>query len=228
MENPPGTTGESWLVKVSTTHARTDPHVCPSHLRTAVRPLLGAEAPDAAGAPPIPLMGERPKLLEDFGAGPLFAALDLWEHERWQPGRVVKELRQTSGAFRGRSAPAHPSLIAWTIQAFERYVAARTREQHAAQAAGLPTTLPVRLDWTARTALREHPDGRGARQYEHKTWGRQYASADGAVRIYGSPPSAVRSPTVRRRRRPRLPMSSHRACPPGGVPVRLARRRPPW
>ncbi|NEA18755.1 PD-(D/E)XK nuclease family protein [Streptomyces halstedii] len=182
MENPPGTTGESWLVKVSTTHARTDPHACPSHLRTAVRPLLGAEAPNAAGAPLIPLVGERPRLLEDFGAGPLFAALDLWEHERWQPGRVVEELRQTSGAFSGRNAPAHPSLIAWTIQAFERYVAARTREQHAAQAVGLPPTGPVRLDWTARTALREHPDGRGARQYEHKTWGRQYASADGAVR----------------------------------------------
>ncbi|WP_405823556.1 PD-(D/E)XK nuclease family protein [Streptomyces sp. NBC_00838] len=33
-----------------------------------------------------------------------------------------------------------------------------------------------------RTALREHPDDRGARQYEHKTWGRQYASADGTVR----------------------------------------------
>ncbi|WP_327178425.1 PD-(D/E)XK nuclease family protein [Streptomyces sp. NBC_01335] len=72
--------------------------------------------------------------------------------------------------------------MAWTIQAFERYVAARTREQDAALAAGLPPTVPVPLDWTLRTALREHPDDRGARQYEHKTWGRQYASADGTVR----------------------------------------------
>ncbi|TGZ12562.1 hypothetical protein DV517_66460 [Streptomyces sp. S816] len=182
MENPLGTIGEGWLVKVSSTHARTDPDACPSHLRTAVRPLLIAHLPDAPGAPPTPLAGEQPKLLEDFGAGPLFAALDLWEHRRWHPGRVVEELRQTHGSIRGRTAPAHPSLMAWTIQAFERYVAARTREQSAALAAGLPATAPVRLDWTVRTALREDPDGRGVRQYEHKTWGRQYASADGTVR----------------------------------------------
>ncbi|MFD3912149.1 PD-(D/E)XK nuclease family protein [Streptomyces sp. NPDC058603] len=72
--------------------------------------------------------------------------------------------------------------MAWTIQVFERFVAARTREQHAALAVGLPSTAPVQLDWTVRTALREYPDDRGARQYEHKTWGRQYASADGTVR----------------------------------------------
>ncbi|MGV9786739.1 PD-(D/E)XK nuclease family protein [Streptomyces sp. NPDC003435] len=72
--------------------------------------------------------------------------------------------------------------MAWTIQAFERYVAARTRGQNAALAAGLPPTVAVRLDWTVRTALREEPDGRGVRQYEHKTWGRQYASADGTLR----------------------------------------------
>ncbi|MGV9852866.1 PD-(D/E)XK nuclease family protein [Streptomyces sp. NPDC003442] len=182
MENPLGTTGESWLVKVSSTHARSDPDVCPSHLRTAVRPLLSARLPDSPGTPPVSRTGEQPTLLEDFGAGPLFAALDLWEHRHRHPGRVVEELRQTRGAFRGRKAPAHPSLMAWTIHVFERYVAARAREQHAALAAGLPPTTPVQLDWTVRTALREHPDDRGARQYEHKTWGRQYASADGTVR----------------------------------------------
>jgi hypothetical protein len=182
MENPLGTTGESWLIKVSSTHARTDPHACPSHLRTAVRPLLSGHPSDAPGALPVSPVSERPMILEDFGAGPLFAALDLWEHRGWHPRHVVEELRQTHGAFPGRAAPAHPSLTAWTIQAFERYVAARTREQRAALAAGSPTTAPVRLDWTMRTALREHPDDRGARQYEHKTWGRQYASADGTVR----------------------------------------------
>lgn len=182
MENPLGTTGEGWLVKVSSTHARTDPDACPSHLRTAVRPLLGARPLDAPDAPPAPLAGEHPKLLEDFGAGPLFAALDLWEHRRWHPGRVVEELRQTRGSIRGRTAPAHPSLTAWTIEAFERYVAVRTRERDAALDAGLPPLTPVPLDWTVRTALRDEPDGRGVRQYEHMTWGRQYSSADGTVR----------------------------------------------
>ena len=182
MKNPLGTTGESWLIKVGSTHARAVPDGCPSHLRTAVRPLLDTTSSAPPGSPSVSRTREQPTLLESFGAGPLFAALDLWEHKHWHPGRVVEELRQTRGAFRGRRAPAHPSLMAWTIQAFERYVAARDREQRAAMNAGLPATTPVQLDWTVRTARQEHPDDRGARQYEHKTWGRQYASADGSVR----------------------------------------------
>ncbi|WP_406351727.1 PD-(D/E)XK nuclease family protein [Streptomyces sp. NBC_00658] len=172
MQNPPGTTGHGWLVKVSSRIARPDPTACPTHLRTAVRPLLIAD-------PPVPF---RPAPLEDFGPGPLFAALDLWEHEGWPLGRVLEELRGTRGPFRGRGAPAHPALLAWTVKAFERYVSARDAEQHAAREAGLPATEPVRLGWSARTAKREAHDARGARQYEHTVWGRQYASVDGSVR----------------------------------------------
>ncbi|MFF5584429.1 PD-(D/E)XK nuclease family protein [Streptomyces hygroscopicus] len=172
MQNPPGTTGHGWLVKVSSRIARPDPTACPTHLRTAVRPLLTAD-------PPVPF---RPAPREEFGPGPLFAALDLWEHDGRPLERVLDELRGTHGPFRGRGAPAHPALLAWTVEALERYVAARSVEQRAARAAGLPPTLPVRLSWTVRTAKREAPDARGARQYEHTTWGRQYASADGSVR----------------------------------------------
>ncbi|WP_245738166.1 PD-(D/E)XK nuclease family protein [Streptomyces sparsogenes] len=172
MQNPPGTTGHGWLVKVSSRIARPDPTACPTHLRTAVRPLLTAD-------PPIPF---RPAPREEFGPGPLFAALDLWEHDDWPLERVLDELRGVHGSFRGRSAPAHPALLAWTVEALDRYVAARSAEQGAARAAGLPPTLPVRLSWTVRTAKREAPDARGARQYQHTTWGRQYASADGSVR----------------------------------------------
>ncbi|MEV5796600.1 PD-(D/E)XK nuclease family protein [Streptomyces collinus] len=172
MQNPPGTTGHGWLVKVSSRMARPDPTACPTHLRTAVRPLLVADPPAPFRASPI----------EDFGPGPLFAALDLWEHEGWPLERVLHELRRTDGPVRGRGAPSHPALTAWTVEVFERYVAARGAEQQAARVTGLPPTEPVRLNWTARTAKRETLDARGAGQYEHTTWGRQYASADGSVR----------------------------------------------
>ncbi|WP_414506540.1 PD-(D/E)XK nuclease family protein [Streptomyces sp. NEAU-L66] len=172
MQNPPGTTGHGWLVKVSSRTARPDPTACPTHLRTAVRPLLTAD-------PPVPF---RPAPREEFGPGPLFAALDLWEHEGRPLTDVLDELRGTRGPFRGRGAPVHPALLAWTVEAIERYVAARGTEQKAAQAAGLPPTLAVRQGWTVRTAKRDAPDARGARQYEHTAWGRQYASEDGSVR----------------------------------------------
>ncbi|MGW0419159.1 PD-(D/E)XK nuclease family protein [Streptomyces sp. NPDC003015] len=152
--------------------ARPDPTACPTHLRTAVRPLIVAD-------PPVPF---RPSPIEDFGPGPLFAALDLWEHEGRPLQHVLDELRGSGGPVRGRGAPAHPALLAWTVEVFERFVAARGAEQRAARAAGLPTTEPVRLSWTARTEKREILDARGAGQYEHTTWGRQYASADGSVR----------------------------------------------
>ncbi|MFF7529546.1 PD-(D/E)XK nuclease family protein [Streptomyces bobili] len=172
MQNPPGTVGHGWLIKVSSRMARPDPTACPTHLRTAARPLLVAD-------PPVPY---RPSPVEDFGPGPLFAALDLWEHEGWSLQRVLDELRQNRGPVRGRGAPSHPALSAWTVEVFERYVAARDAEQRAAREAGLPPTEPVRLSWTARTERREVLDARGAGQYEHTTWGRQYASADGSVR----------------------------------------------
>ncbi|MFF3497310.1 PD-(D/E)XK nuclease family protein [Streptomyces sp. NPDC002795] len=76
----------------------------------------------------------------------------------------------------------HPALLMWTIEAFQRYAAARSAEQAQAQAGGLPATAPVRPSWTWRTVRSRTPDMRGARQYEHTVWGRQYASADGAVR----------------------------------------------
>ncbi|GHG93932.1 hypothetical protein Srubr_34510 [Streptomyces rubradiris] len=172
MQNPPGTAGHGWLIKVSPRHARPAPAACPSHLRTAVRPMVTAD-------PPTPF---RPAPREEFAFGPLFAALDLWEHEGWPLGRVLAELRSTRGVFRGRGAVVHPALLEWTAQALERYAVAREREQSQARAAGLPSTAPVRSGWTVRTARREVPDARGARQYEHTVWGRPYASADGSLR----------------------------------------------
>lgn len=172
MQNPPGTTGRDWLVKVSPRIARSDDYACPTHLWTAVRPLLTAD-------PPV-LFHPLPR--EEFAPGPLWTALDLWEHEGWPLNRVLEALRRTRGPFHRRDAPVHPALLGWTIQTLERYAEARRTEQRAARAAGLPPTSPVRSGWTARTSKREVPDARGARQYEHTVWGRQYASEDGSLR----------------------------------------------
>ncbi|WP_157875059.1 hypothetical protein [Streptomyces resistomycificus] len=89
-------------------------------------------------------------------------------------------MRQNRGPVRGRGAPSHPALSAWTVEVFERYVAARGTEQRAAPGGRAPPTEPVRLSWMARTERREVLDARGAGQYEHTTWGRKYASADGS------------------------------------------------
>lgn len=172
MQKPSGTVGQDWLIKASPRMARPDAAACPTHRRTAMRPLLTAD-------PPVPF---RPAPREEFAFGPLFTALDLWEHRGWSLEEVREELRRTRGAFRGRGASVHPALLAWTAHALERYAAARAREQAATRAAGLPPTEPVEQQWTLRTRRADATDPRGARQYEHTVWGRAYASADGSVR----------------------------------------------
>ncbi|WP_405936776.1 PD-(D/E)XK nuclease family protein [Streptomyces sp. NBC_00726] len=172
MQNPPGVVGEDWLIKASPRMARPDAAACPTHRRIAMRPQLVAE-------PAVPFL---PTPYEEFGFGPLFAALDRVEHDGRSVEQVREELRNTRGPFRGRGAPVHPVHLAWTAHALERYVAARAREQAAAAEAGLPPTLAVKQPWTWRTRRLHAPDARGARQYEHTLWGRMYASADGTVR----------------------------------------------
>ncbi|MBA0051365.1 PD-(D/E)XK nuclease family protein [Streptomyces sp. AJS327] len=152
--------------------ARPDAAACPTHRRIAMRPQLVAE-------PAVPFLSTP---YEEFGFGPLFAALDRVEHGGRSVEQVREELRNTRGPFRGRGAPVHPVHLAWTAHALERYVAARVREQAAAAEAGLPPTLAIGQPWTWRTRRLDAPDPRGARQYEHTLWGRMYTSADGAVR----------------------------------------------
>ncbi|MFE5853804.1 PD-(D/E)XK nuclease family protein [Streptomyces sp. NPDC056500] len=172
MRNPPGVAGEDWLIRASPRMARPDAAACPTHRRIAMRPQLVAE-------PTVPFLSTP---YEEFGFGPLFAALDRVEHDGRPVEHVREELRNTRGPFRGRGAPVHPVHLAWTAHALERYTAARAREQAAAAQAGLPPTLAVERPWTWRTRRLSAPDPRGARQYEHTLWGRMYASADGTVR----------------------------------------------
>lgn len=170
---PTGTRGTSRLIRVSTRMARPNDHGCPTQRRAAVRPLLTAE-------PPAP---SRWSPREEFGFGPLFALLDLVEHDKRPLDHALAELRDTRGQFgQERRSPAHPALLAWTAEAAETYLTAREQQQQANDEAGIPRTDPVRWPWRVRTSERPEPDHRGARQYEQTVWGRCYASADGSVR----------------------------------------------
>src|SRR5690242_3768864 len=102
MQNPPGTAGHGWLVKVGSRTARPASGECPTHRYTAVRPLLTADP-----CPPF-----RPAPLEEFGLGPLWAALDRWEHDGRPLDRVLEEVRRAQGPLPGRSISAHPALLA--------------------------------------------------------------------------------------------------------------------
>ncbi|MFJ7266390.1 PD-(D/E)XK nuclease family protein [Streptomyces sp. NPDC099050] len=214
MQNSSGVVGHDWLIKASPRMARPDAAACPTHQRTAMLPLLVAE-------PAVPF---RPAPREEFGFGPLFTALDLWEHDHWPVERVREELRRTRGPFRGWGAPVHPAHLSWTAHALERYVAARTREQAAAMEAGLPPTTPVRQPWTWRTRRTDAPDTRGARQYEHTLWGRMYASGDESVRDLWLP-SLGRAKTSR----PDAELAAVAQVMAYGVPTRRrkARAEPP-
>lgn len=214
MQNPPGVTGEGWLIRASPRMARSKATDCPAHRRIAMRPQLVAD-------PAVPFL---PTPYEEFGFGPLFAALDRVEHDGRSVEQVSEELGSTRGPFRGRGAPVHPVHLVWTAHALERYIAARAREQAAAAEAGLPPTLPVEQPWTWRTRRLDAPDPRGARQYEHTLWGRMYASADGTVRDLWLP-SMGRAKTSR----PAAELGAVAQVMTQGVPTprRRARDEPP-
>ncbi|MFE1995243.1 PD-(D/E)XK nuclease family protein [Streptomyces parvulus] len=214
MQQQPGVTGHEWLIKASPRMARPDSAACPTHQRIAMRPLLVTD-------PPVPF---RPAPREEFPFGPLFAALDLWEHSGWPLERIREELRGTRGAFRGWGAPVHPALLAWTAQALERYAAARRREQSAAREAGLPPTAPVKQQWTVRTRRRDVPDARGVRQYEQTVWGRAYESADGSVRDLWLPSLGRAKPS---RPAAELAAVAHVMAHGAPTPRRKAREEPP-
>ncbi|MFF8841409.1 PD-(D/E)XK nuclease family protein [Streptomyces sp. NPDC015127] len=152
-------------------HTKSGNHTCPDQIRTAVRPLVG---------PP----GGSPFLngpLQEFATTPLHGCLDLIELEGRPIPAAVAELHRTRGVLQRWWSPAHPVHLRWTEEALARYVDARTLEQNAAKAAGLPPTEPVADHWVWRTPTRS-PDPRGVRQYEHTVTGRRYQSADGLVR----------------------------------------------
>ncbi|WP_194853103.1 RNaseH domain-containing protein [Nocardia sp. SYP-A9097] len=111
----------------------------------------------------------------------MMGGLDLIEHDGWSQADAIAELMRTKGKFDSNRAPAHPSLLEWTVQAIPRYLAAREAEQ-ADTEGSVPQTIPIRFEWAALYDRKGDPDSRGATRYERSVWGRRYASADGSVR----------------------------------------------
>jgi hypothetical protein len=151
------------VVRVSTTDIGSSG--CPQALAIKVRP---EQQYRSVGAP----------ALRDFTLGPLMAALNRVEFDRHDEEAVVEELIRTRGAFGSDESPAHPGLVAWSVEALHNYLAAWRTHQATVPS---PCPRPVRSRWLI-VHCRGRPDHRNVRQYEQTCWGRRYQSEDGSVR----------------------------------------------
>lgn len=159
---PPGTDGDTRLVRTSLPLVRNDPRDCPLGSAVRARPLV-QQSPKRS----------RRKPVEDFALGPVMAALDAVEFDGTSPEAAL------AGISRVRTyTPGH---VSWARKAVYAYLAARQRSETERSIAGRPATLPVRAEWTSCEELRE-PDARGALRYERTAWGRRYSSEGGGER----------------------------------------------
>lgn len=161
---PPGTAGNTRLIRTSLPLLREDPQDCPRGNALRARPLV-AQAPERP----------RGKPLEDFALGPVMRTLDLIEYEGMDPQVALRRLNA--------STKCHPGHASWAGMAVNNYLAAREASETDRRALGRPATTPVRAQWTAiAQSPGDAPDERGATRYERTAWGRRYASADGSER----------------------------------------------
>lgn len=160
-ELPPGTEGDTALIRVGLPLLRDEPRGCPHGRSVRARPLV--VDPDRVRRRPI----------IDFALKPVMDALDLIEHQKKEVSAALADPRTTRNC--------HPSHRAWAEAAVTNYLAARTAEEDSRRAAGHPATFPAREEWVAISRLAA-PDARGARRYERTAWGRRYVSANGGVR----------------------------------------------
>jgi hypothetical protein len=159
---PPGTDGNTRLIRTSLPLLREDPQDCPRGNALRARPFVRE-------------MPERPrhKPVEDFALGPVMRTLDLIEYEGVDPETALRRLHG--------STKWHAAHASWAEMAVRNYLAARELSETGRRALGRPATIAVRAQWTAITQ-RDTPDDRGATRYERTAWGRRYASADGSER----------------------------------------------
>lgn len=142
--------------------------------------------------------------MQDFSFKPVESMLNAIEHG----GTTV----QAALADGGHTRDCHPTHRAWALEAVRAYLAARARHE----AAGYPSTLPVRTEWVGLNRLRE-PDTRGVEQYECTAWGRRYATQDGSVREIWIP--SIRSA---KKDRSEAEIAAAAAIAATGVPARAA------
>lgn len=151
------------MVRVSATD--TGSSGCPQALAIKVRPARRGRAYGASA-------------LRDFTLGPLMAALNRVEFDGLDGEAVVEELARTRGVFSSDEAPAHSSLVSWSVEAFRNYRAAWQNHQ---KTVTTRCSHPVRPEWVV-VHRRDTPDHRGVHRYEQTCWGRRYQSEDGSVR----------------------------------------------
>ncbi|MGW5762170.1 PD-(D/E)XK nuclease family protein [Streptomyces tendae] len=159
---PPGTGGDSGLIRTSPPLLREDPQDCPRGTALRARPFI-RQVPQRPRRRPI----------EEFALGPVMRALDAVEFDGVDVESAVAGLCE--------NRKYHAGHLAWAESAIRSYVAARAAQETWRHELGRPATLPVRAQWSAVTESRT-PDSRGATRYERTAWGRRYASADGAER----------------------------------------------
>ncbi|WP_328718928.1 PD-(D/E)XK nuclease family protein [Streptomyces sp. NBC_00247] len=159
---PPGTDGDTRLVRTSLPLVRENPRDCPRGTAVRARPFV-RQSPERS----------RRKPVEDFALGPVMAALDAVELDGASLESALDRLARVR-----KYSPGH---VSWAREAVHAYLAARHRSEAGRHAAGRPGTVAVREEWTSATELAE-PDARGILRYERTAWGRRYASRDGGER----------------------------------------------
>ena len=158
---PPGMTGDSALLRVTSVMARRGDRDCAARVAAKARP----------GVWPRVRSAQAPAARPEFGFGPFMTALDLIEHRDLAEEAAVAQ----AAACRERgNLPAHPGLMEWTRPAVARYLAA------APAMACLPdgrTLQPASRAWVYQWNARDSGE-----VYEITAWGRRYRSRDGAAR----------------------------------------------
>lgn len=155
---PPGLTGDTGLVRVSSRMVRTADRTCPAADKAKAHPAVWP-----AGRAPHKVPDRT-----DFVFGPFMRALDLIEFEH----RPVEAALEGAAEPDRRQLPPHDGLMTWTSQAVTRYLAATP------DGAALH---PYPYEWICRWQ-RSPADRSAAHTWELTVWGRRYRSLDGRVR----------------------------------------------
>jgi PD-(D/E)XK nuclease superfamily len=157
---PEGLEGDTGLLRVYATTARSGERVCPQYQAAKARPGLRT----TQSAP-----RKRPGLAE-FPLDPVMTLLDMAEFDGLTLEQALADLRDG----RTGSRP-HPGLLGWAGHAATRYMAAGAALDADRDWAAEPVSRP----WVMQVAPSGEAEGV---TYELCAWGRRYASADGQMR----------------------------------------------
>jgi hypothetical protein len=154
---PEGLEGDTGLLRVHASAARTGERACPQYLAAKVRPGLW----------PAQRTPRKQPGLAQFPLDPVTVLLDMVEFDGLTLGQAY--VRLCAGDLKGRP---HPALLRWAEHGAARYLSAGA-------------ALDAARGWAAEPASRQwvmQAVPPGGITYELCAWGRQYESADGSKR----------------------------------------------